>query len=158
MNRLINAFHKIATYGAFVSLLGMVVVVTIQVVARFLLPSAPNWTEEIARILFIWLVAFGVAIGIRSNAFVRLELLRTYLGEGAQRKLQIATYATIFIFSLLMLYYSFLFVRIGFNEQSPAIGMNMSVAFASTSVMMLSISLLSLEQLLLFSQPKSKHT
>lgn len=156
MRKLINIFHKIATYGAFLSMLGMIAAVTIQVTARFLLPSAPNWTEEAARIFFIYLVAFGVAIGLRDNAFVRLEILRNYLSERAQRRLQMIIFCGIFLFSLVMIYYSFLFLQLGFNEQSPALEISMAVVFASLPLMMISIALLSLEQIFLLQKPTGK--
>lgn len=149
MRKLINTFHNIAAYGAFCSMLGMVTAITIQVVARFLLPSAPNWTEEVARMFFLWLVAFGVAIGIRDRAFVRLEILTNYISLEAHRKLQIVIFSVICLFSIAMLYYSFLFIQLGLPEQSPALGLNMSLVFASIWIMMLSIALFSLEQLLL---------
>jgi TRAP-type C4-dicarboxylate transport system permease small subunit len=156
MRKLINAFHKAAGYGAAISMLAMLAAITIQVVARFLLPSAPNWTEEAARMCFVWLVAFGVGIGIRDQAFVKLEILSNYLGREAQRRLQIFIFTIIFLFSVSMLYYSFLFVQIGMSEQSPALGLNMSLVFASIVVMMISIALLSLEQVLDLLYMKSK--
>lgn len=158
MQKLINIFHKISAYGAFASMLGMVAAVTIQVLARFLLPSAPNWTEEIARMFFVWLVAFGVGIGIRDQAFVKLELLSNYLSEELHRKLQVIIFIVIFLFSMAMLYYSFLFIQIGLHEKSPALGINMGIVFTSIWLMMLSIALLSLEQVLLYLHPKSKNT
>lgn len=157
MRRLINVFHKAAGYGAAISMLAMVAAISIQVVARFLLPSAPNWTEEVARIFFVWLVAFGVALGIRDKAFVKLEILSNYLSMEAQRKLQIFIFTIIFLFSVSMLYYSFLFVQVGMHEQSPALGINMSLVFAGIMVMMLSIALLSLEQVLDLLYMKSKN-
>ena len=155
MKTFINIFYKITTYGAFCSMLGIVVAITIQVVARFLLPSAPNWTEEVARMCFVWLVAFGVAIGIRERAFVKLEILTNYISAEAHRKLQLLIFAVICLFSVAMLYYSFLFIRLGLPEQSPALGMNMSGVFASIWIMMLSITLLSLEQILLLLHQKN---
>lgn len=158
MQKLINIFHKLSTYGAFASMLGMVAAVTIQVLARFLLPSAPNWTEEIARMFFVWLVAFGVGIGIRDQAFVKLEILSNYLSEELHRKLQAIIFIVIFLFSIAMLYYSFLFIQIGLHEKSPALGINMGIVFTSIWLMMLSLALLSLEQVLLYLHPKSKNT
>lgn len=156
MRKLINAFHSLATYGAFCSMLGMVTAISLQVFARFFMPSAPNWTEEVARIFFVWLVAFGVAIGIRDRAFIKLEILSSYLSQEAHRKLQMVIAALILLFAIGMLYYSFLFVQQGLDEQAPATGISMSIVFASVLALMLSIALLSLEQLLIHfhSNPK----
>src|SRR5690606_17775883 len=88
MQKAINLFYAIARYGALLSLLGMVAVVALQVTARFLLSSAPNWTEELARTFFIYSVAFGVAVGIRQGSFVKIELLKGYFNEQVNAKIQ----------------------------------------------------------------------
>lgn len=156
MIKLINVFHRISSFGAFISMLGMVAAVGIQVVARFLLPSAPAWTEEIARIFFIYLVAFGVGIGIKDNAFVKLELIRNYLSDKTHRKLQVFMLFTILLFSISMFYYSFLFMMVGLHEKSPAIEISMGFVFFSILILMFSAAIFSLEQLLLLSQSKNK--
>lgn len=144
----INLFYKVAQYGSLLSLLGMVAVVTLQVVARFLLPSAPNWTEELARTFFIYAIAFGAAVGIRQGSFVKIELLKNYFEERAYQKIQWAINGSIVLFSIVMVYYSSLFVGIGAREKSSAMGLNMAVVFSSMVVLMLAIALFSLEQLL----------
>lgn len=158
MRKLINIFHSLAAYGTFISMVGMIAAVAIQIVGRFLLPSAPNWTEEAARIFFVYLVGFGAAIGIRDNAFVRLELLRSYLSDKNHKILQLVIFSTVFLFSLGMLYYSFAFVLLGLNERSPAVEISMSIVFSSILILMLSIALLSLEQVFQIFQSKNTTT
>lgn len=148
MQKAINHFYTIARYGALMSLLGMIAVVALQVTARFLLPSAPNWTEELARTFFIYSVAFGVAVGIRQGSFVKIELLKGYFNEQINAKIQWAINLIIFAFASYMLYYATLFVAIGAKEKSSALGLNMAVVFSGILVMMLAIALFSLEQLI----------
>ncbi len=148
MQKAINLFYAIARYGALLSLLGMIAVVALQVTARFLLPSAPNWTEELARTFFIYSVAFGVAVGIRQGSFVKIELLKGYFNEQVNAKIQWAINLIIFAFASYMLYYTTLFIAIGAKEKSSALGLNMAVVFSGILVMMLAIALFSLEQLI----------
>ena len=149
MQKLINLFYTIARYGALLSLLGMIAVVALQVTARFLLPSAPNWTEEVARTFFIYSVAFGAAVGIRQGAFVKIELLKGCFNERVYAKIQWAINFIIFVFATYMLYYAAVFVAIGAKEKSSAMGLNMAVVFSGILVLMLAIALFSLEQLIL---------
>ncbi len=148
MKKMLKAAHKIAEYGTLLSFSGMILAVSIQVVARFLLPSAPSWTEEISRVFFIYMVAFGISTAIREKAFVRLELLYNYISKKVADKIDRMIQWAVTIFSLSMLYYSFEFLKIGINEQSPSLKISMSVVFASMFVMMLSIALFTFDQLL----------
>jgi len=56
-------------------LAGMVVVVTWQVVSRYALGDPSAWTEEVARMLLIWVGILGGAYAYRENAHLGLDLL-----------------------------------------------------------------------------------
>jgi TRAP-type C4-dicarboxylate transport system permease small subunit len=143
MKAFVEKYCKIADYGSFISMIGMITAITIQVIARLTLPSAPNWTEEMARIFFIYLVGFGVANGMKENAFVKLQILSNYLHERTQRFLRIFIYISIFFFSFTMIYFSYLFVEIGIYEKSGAMEISMGVVFFSIMIMMISLAVLS---------------
>lgn len=147
MKKILYLFHKIAEVGTLVSLIGMILAVTIQVVTRFLLPSAPSWTEELSRICFIYSVGFGVALAIKGDAFVRLELIKNYLPVNAYVQLNRGIHIIVIGFSLLLLYYSWKFVQLGMIERSPSLKIHMSVVFFSIVIMMFSVALFSFEQL-----------
>lgn len=153
---LVKTYCKIAEYGAIASLIGMITAITIQVIARIIFPSAPNWTEELARIFFIYLIGFGVANGLKENAFVKLEILSNYLSFRAQKILNLFIYNVIALFSLAMLYYSFLFVKLGTEEKSAALVISMGFVFFGILFLMLSICILSFHKIkeLLLNQNK----
>ena len=138
--------HKIANLGAVLSLTAMIAAVTIQVFARFFLPSAPSWTEEAARIFFIYMVAFGVGIGIRNGDFIKLELIDKYLKPKYSRTLQIASYLIIILFSIVFIIYSWQFIKLGIDEKSPALQLSMALVFLSTLIIGLSIAIFMVEQ------------
>lgn len=147
MKKILLLLDGCAKAGTFMSLLGMILAVIIQVVSRLLLPSAPNWTEEVARIFFIYMVAFGAGLGIRTDAFVRLDFLQYYLGARIYRLLQLASTLSIFLFSALMVYYSWQFTILGLSERSPALLISMAFVFFSMELMMVSVMLFSATQL-----------
>jgi TRAP-type C4-dicarboxylate transport system permease small subunit len=51
---LLSWLQNIFNTAAVLSLLGIVVVVLFQIFARYALPQAPVWTEELSRFLFIY--------------------------------------------------------------------------------------------------------
>ncbi|BEQ13188.1 TRAP transporter small permease [Desulfoferula mesophila] len=59
-----------------VALLAMVlVVVTFQVLNRFMLGLPIAWTEEAARYLFVWLSLLGAVRGVRDKAHLQVDLI-----------------------------------------------------------------------------------
>ena len=147
MNKLGRWLNKLMQWGAIASLTAMIVVVLIQIVARFTPGiSAPSWTEELARLLFVYSIAFGVGIGIRENAFVKLDLIDQWLPPKLQRILQALIHVGVFLFAGFISIFAFIFVINGTSETSPSMGINMSIAFFSVFVMTLSIAGYTLEQ------------
>ena len=80
-------------------LTGFIVSVLIQVIARTFLPTAPNWTEEAARFLFIYMVAFAGNAAVLSDEYVGVELLTEYFPKSVQKMLKLAVYVVMIIFS-----------------------------------------------------------
>lgn len=124
----------------------MIACVVIQVYARFFLASAPSWTEELARIFFIYSVAFGAGIGVRDRAFVRLDLMRNMIGARRYTVMQSAIHLVVAVFALLAAGHSLKFVSIGFEEKSPALELNMGYAFISMTLMLLALAVFCVEQ------------
>lgn len=65
----------------------MVVVVTWQVVSRYALGDPSPWTEEVARMLLIWVGLLGGAYAYRERAHLGLDLLRQKLDAAGRRRL-----------------------------------------------------------------------
>lgn len=76
MKRIFEFFNTLMSYVSALGLLGFIISVMIQVVSRTFLPSAPSWTEEAARYLFIYMVAFGASVAVHKREFVGVELLQ----------------------------------------------------------------------------------
>lgn len=56
-----------------VILLMMIVVISMHIFFRYMLNNPLAWTEEIARVLFIWLVFLGAALGLKDNSHPKVE-------------------------------------------------------------------------------------
>ncbi|MEM9325556.1 MAG: TRAP transporter small permease subunit [Bacteroidota bacterium] len=132
--RVIRQFVELA---AVTSLVGMVIVVSIQVLARFALPSAPAWTEELSRVFFVYSVAFGIGAAVDRDELVRLSLLENYLSQSLVGHLKLIMRLVVIAVSLVIARYALPFVQIGHVELSPVLGIRMSWAFASSVVVML---------------------
>ena len=63
--------------------------VLVQVISRNFLPSAPSWTEEMARYTFIYMVAFGAGVGALRHDFVNVEFMADFLETKSPKALKI---------------------------------------------------------------------
>lgn len=133
--------------GAVFSLTLMILIVGIQVFARYFLQSSPSWTEEAARIMFIYGVAFGTGTGIRNGDFIRLDLIDKYLPPRKRWWLDVFTDVIIIVFGVILLAGSVQFIRLGVDELSPALEISMGFVFISMSVIGIAIILFTLMHL-----------
>ena len=115
---LMDKFLEIATV---ISFLGLICVILLQIFARFALPQAPSWTEEIARVLFIYSTCFAVGLAVRESAYVSVDLLGKVLPHSFQLSVRVLIYITIISFMGLITYYAIDFVKIGSFQTSPAL-------------------------------------
>jgi TRAP-type C4-dicarboxylate transport system permease small subunit len=85
----------------------MVVLLFIQVVGRYVFENPPDWTEELARAVFIYLTFIGGALAIVRNAHLRIESLHERLSPRAKMTLDTVLVLVGVIFLCATLYYSF---------------------------------------------------
>ena len=76
VTKIYNHFEEILLVT---SLVVTVSIIFYQVVMRYVFNSAPFWTEEVARYLFIWQIWLGTSIGVRERKHIRIELFGTLL-------------------------------------------------------------------------------
>jgi TRAP-type C4-dicarboxylate transport system permease small subunit len=86
MTRLLDKALQILVAG-FVAL--MVVVVTWQVISRYLMSDPSPWTEEVARMLLIWVGLLGGVYAYREKAHLGIDLLPQKLGPVGRKRLSI---------------------------------------------------------------------
>jgi TRAP-type C4-dicarboxylate transport system permease small subunit len=55
--------------------------VNYQILCRFVLSISVPWTEEVSRLLFVWLAFLGAAIGVREGTLIVIDTVPAILGE-----------------------------------------------------------------------------
>jgi TRAP-type transport system small permease protein len=77
--RLSNAVDRVCRLGAAGGLVLMVLLIAIQVVARYLFSEPPGWTEEGARYAMVWSGLLGATVAFKAGGdpvLLRLESLK----------------------------------------------------------------------------------
>lgn len=131
--------NRVLTYIVGVLLFMMVIVITIQISIRALLPKigiivhAP-WTEELPRYFLLWFIFLGASVGARAGDLIAVEALLDVLRPRARRILVCFALLTTIVFFCVLIWYGLRWASFGGTETSAAMGIPMSWAYMSLPV------------------------
>lgn len=75
-----TSIHAVGRWLSVVALAIMVALILLQIIMRLFF-DAPNWTEEGARFLMLWMVGLMAPIAWRRGGFVAIDMLERALGR-----------------------------------------------------------------------------
>lgn len=108
MKKVIDIYKEIMTGVGVICLIGFILCVLIQVISRTFLPTAPNWTEEGARFLFIFMVAFAGNTAVLNDEYVGVDMLVEVFPKGLQKMIHLIIYVGLLAFSAFIFFVSVL--------------------------------------------------
>lgn len=118
---------------------GIIVIVTTQVLSRFL-PFSYVWTEELTRYCFLFAISFGAPVALLKNEYINVDLIIGRLTQKVRRIYELVIYIVILILSLMMTKEGYNFMLLGRTQNSATMPFKMSIVHASMFLMALFIS------------------
>jgi len=110
----------------------MVVLVTWQVVARYIFSSPVPWSEQLSKYLFVWLVLINGAYMFGKHGHMKVAFFQELLPQKIQRWLNIFIELVIIMFALAVLLYGGLMaLRLGIAQTDAALGISMGYVYAA---------------------------
>lgn len=103
METIKKALDKILTTICVILFGALVVLVTWQVITRFVLNNPSSFSEELAKYCFVWLVMFGAAFVFGENGHMRIEFIQDNMPKKLRMVAQVFIEVSIITFSLLVL-------------------------------------------------------
>lgn len=132
MKREKSVLESILEIGMFVSFGALIVVVTLSVITRFLLPFIVlSWAEEASRFFFVYTVAFGAPCAFKKSEFAVVDFLFNRFSVKLQKRLLIIFDAATAVFFFIIFLYSLEFAKLGLSQYSPTMGIPMVFAYSS---------------------------
>jgi len=107
MNAFTRFNARLARYGMFFSVAGLLVIVVIvafQVFGRYVMNDSPTWTENLALLLILYVTLVGAAVGVRDAGHIGMESLLILIPEGPRNKLEVLIHVLVAIFGGFMVY------------------------------------------------------
>lgn len=110
-----KAYHKfsqlcytVLSWIAVATVVAMLVVMSIEVVRRYLFGLTFIWSDEVIRILLIFCAYFGGAAAYYKHSLVSFDLVTSHLPVRVQKVLLLVTNIVLTVFFLFLLRYTFL--------------------------------------------------
>lgn len=98
MGALSRVLSRAALAFSAAGLVGMTLIIGWQVFARYVLGSAPAWTEQAALYLMLWFILFAAAAGVREGFHIQISILQDSLRGRAGAGLRLFCHAVVLVF------------------------------------------------------------
>ncbi len=107
----------------------MTVMIFLQVVYRYVLGESLSFSEELARYMFIWSVAMGSALALRTRSHIGVEILVERLPKSAAKPAKLVACALSLIFYGMLIWYGFEMVGETMDQESAALELPMGYVY-----------------------------
>ena len=136
MEKFIKKYNMFMSYVGLLCLAGFIISVLIQVISRTFLPKTPSWTEELARYLFIYMVAFGCSVAVHKKEFVAVDLVIDFLPHVVKNIIELIISIVLFVLAVFVLTQSVLgFAILDYRMVSTAMQIPMQFIYFSMIVL-----------------------
>ncbi len=122
--------------GFVVKVLGiaMVLSVVVQIACRYLPMTPLRWTEELARLTFIWFCFLGSAMTLSRLKHLTIDFFYLKMSAGSKYLLNILTWVVVIFFSVIIGLYGARLTGIVAMQRSPMLELPMSYFYAAVPV------------------------
>ncbi|EHJ4141965.1 TRAP transporter small permease [Escherichia fergusonii] len=147
-NKLYGYIEKIYLIIGAVLLTALIGVVLLQVISRPLPISSPAWTEEAARFLLVYVVAFGCALATGRRELVNVDLVISMLSPTLRKGLVLIIDLVILTCSITLMINSVEYVESTMWRMATTLPISQAWVTASVIIITANISLFTLFNLI----------
>jgi TRAP-type C4-dicarboxylate transport system permease small subunit len=112
----------------------MTLVVFVAVVFRYVLNSPIGWSDELARLLFTWLVFLGGAVGLSRGAHIGIDTLVQLLPAAPRRVVAGVADGLVLVILAVFVYYGALLSAMTVSVTTPSLDVPVAVVYAAAPV------------------------
>lgn len=112
----------------------LVLIVLYAVFMRYVLNSAPFWSEEIARYLMVWMSLLAISAAMRRGQHIGLTFVIEKTGPRLRKFLDLMAYALVFLFFSVLLAKGIDMTMFVAKQRSPSVNIPMWIPYLSVPV------------------------
>jgi TRAP-type C4-dicarboxylate transport system permease small subunit len=117
----LEVFATLSGYLSALLMAAICVAVSCGVFSRYILNDPWQWTEETARILFVWVVFVAASVAVRRGLHFRFTLLLDSIGPKPRGALEILSNVWVIFFSSIMLVRGASFAILNLKQLTPSL-------------------------------------
>jgi len=155
MKRFVKYAGTALKYGTFLSTMGFVGAILLQIFARLLLPTAPSWTEEAARVFFVLAIGCSAGLALRSGEYVNFDFFYARMSAPWQRRVTFLIDLLTVVLFVLFTVFAVQFTAMGWAESSPSLKFPMAIPFGAMLILGFSMLVYAVDRLRRHFTPKT---
>lgn len=110
----------------------LILFLVISVFSRYAMDLGLTWSDELARLLFAWIVLIGFAIAVRHRANVGVDWLVSKLSPAKRRVVALLQDAMVLAFSVFFTWQAYVTVGFSRMQRMPALDITIAWLYGST--------------------------
>lgn len=117
-------------------LAGVVLLITVQVVMRYVFQNALSWSEELTLWTFIWFIWIGISYAFKERKHVKVTFFQDFLPIKAKAALEVVIDISVIVFLLIMTYQSYKLISLPYvlSQKSVVLNLPIAILYASAPV------------------------
>jgi TRAP-type transport system small permease protein len=112
-----------------ITVVALTVIVSLQVFNRFVLKTPLAWSEDLAMLLFQWVVFLGAALGVKRVRHFGIELVVRRFPERVRHRVELLTPAVMVIVALVMIVQGWTLLTFNRTRTFPTMDLTYTWAF-----------------------------
>jgi TRAP-type transport system small permease protein len=151
IERIEKLLLKAITFILVLQGIGLVALIGLEVVFRYIIGNALSWPEEVTGIIFVWFTLFGIALVMREDEHIAFDSLMRYSSPRVVKAVMIFSQVIISVYALFMVYYGYTYASMFTFEKTPAARINLlwlNLAVPLSGILLFFYSLLKMVEIL----------
>ena len=124
-----KAFDNLIEGACALLMVALVVVVFIQVFNRFVLQTPLAWSEDLAMLLFQWVVFVGAALGVKRMRHFGIELVVRQFPEGWRHRIELVAPLVMLVVAVVMIFQGYAILTLNINRTFATMDLSYTWAF-----------------------------
>ncbi len=124
-----DLINKAVEWSLFVLGFSMALITATQVFFRYVLNHSLFWSEELGRMLLVWISFLGATVAYKRDAHIGIDFLVRKLSDSVRSRIKIITDIGSLFFFLVMMIYGAKFSVFIKLQKTPALGLSKSIPF-----------------------------
>jgi TRAP-type C4-dicarboxylate transport system permease small subunit len=124
-----KAFDNLIEGACALLMVALVVVVFIQVFNRFVLQTPLAWSEDLAMLLFQWVVFVGAALGVKRMRHFGIELVVRQFSEHWRHRIELVAPLVMLVVAVVMIFQGYAILTLNINRTFATMDLSYTWAF-----------------------------